>query len=106
MNAFFVSCLLVAAFVAAASAHHLELCKKNDQVLAEELECIANHIPPSTNTAFDNAVQRLGCTDRSCAMRKMCAGGDLERAMSEYFTAAQIKHVHDAATVCDPDVTH
>ncbi|KAK8775100.1 hypothetical protein V5799_010367, partial [Amblyomma americanum] len=77
MNAFFVSCLLVAAFVAAASAHHLELCKKNDQVLAEELECIANHIPPSTNTAFDNAVQRLGCTDRSCAMRKMCAGGDL-----------------------------
>uniref|UniRef100_A0A023FE26 Putative microplusin 1 n=1 Tax=Amblyomma cajennense TaxID=34607 RepID=A0A023FE26_AMBCJ len=77
MNAVFVSCLFVVAFVAAASAHHLELCKKNDQVLATELDCIKHIIPPATNAAFDTAVQALGCSDRSCAMRKMCEGGDL-----------------------------
>ncbi|KAK8786047.1 hypothetical protein V5799_007586 [Amblyomma americanum] len=107
MNAVFASCLLfLVVLVAAASAHHLELCKKNDEVLARELQCIEKFIPPVTNAAFDTAVQALGCTDRSCAMRKMCEGGDLEKAMSQFFTPEQIGHVHDAATACDPDVPH
>uniref|UniRef100_A0A023FPA5 Antimicrobial peptide microplusin n=1 Tax=Amblyomma cajennense TaxID=34607 RepID=A0A023FPA5_AMBCJ len=106
MKAVFASCLFVAALVAAASAHHLELCKKNDQVLATELECIKQHIPESTNTAFDDAVKKVECSDRSCAIRKMCEGNDLEGAMAKYFTAEQIKHVHDAATTCDPDAHH
>uniref|UniRef100_A0A023FNP9 Antimicrobial peptide microplusin n=1 Tax=Amblyomma cajennense TaxID=34607 RepID=A0A023FNP9_AMBCJ len=106
MKAVFASCLFVAALVAAASAHHLELCKKNDQVLATELECIKQHIPESTNAAFDDAVKKVECSDRSCAIRKMCEGNDLEGAMAKYFTAEQIKHVHDAATTCDPDAHH
>ncbi|XP_065293358.1 antimicrobial peptide microplusin-like [Dermacentor albipictus] len=106
MKAVFVSCLLVVALVASTSAHHLELCKKSDAVLVTELECIRQKIPPATNAAFDNAVQQLGCADRACAMRKMCAGNDLEAAMAQYFTKEQIKDIHDAATACDPDVPH
>ncbi|KAH7981510.1 hypothetical protein HPB49_024931 [Dermacentor silvarum] len=106
MKAVIVSCLLVVALVASTSAHHLELCKKSDPVLLTELECIRQHITPTTNAAFDNAVQQLGCSDRACAIRKMCEGNDLEGAMSKYFTTEQIKDIHDAATACDPDVEH
>uniref|UniRef100_A0A1E1X1X3 Antimicrobial peptide microplusin n=1 Tax=Amblyomma aureolatum TaxID=187763 RepID=A0A1E1X1X3_9ACAR len=106
MNAVFASCLFVATLVAAASAHHLELCKKTDQVLATELECIKQHIPATTNAAFDDAVQKLKCSDRSCAIRKMCEGNDLEGAMAKFFTTEQIKHIHDASTTCAPDAHH
>uniref|UniRef100_G3MRW9 Antimicrobial peptide microplusin n=1 Tax=Amblyomma maculatum TaxID=34609 RepID=G3MRW9_AMBMU len=106
MNAVFASCMFVAAFVAATSAHHLELCKKSDEVLATELECIKQHIPASTGAAFGDAMQKLQCSNPSCAVRKMCEGNDLEGAMAKYFTTEQIKHVHDAATTCDPDASH
>uniref|UniRef100_A0A131XNS1 Antimicrobial peptide microplusin n=1 Tax=Hyalomma excavatum TaxID=257692 RepID=A0A131XNS1_9ACAR len=106
MKAVFLSALLVVALVASSSAHHLELCKKTDDVLVTELECIKHHITPPVNVAFDDAVQQLGCPDRACAIRKMCATNDLEAAMSIYFSKEQISEIHDAATACDPDVQH
>lgn len=103
MNAVVASCLLVVALVVVASAHHLELCKKSDEDLVTELECIQGKLSQATNAAFDAAVQQLDCTDRACAIRKLCAGNDLEGAMAEYFTAEQINEIHNAATACDPD---
>lgn len=103
MNAVFASCLLVVALVVSASAHHLELCQKNDSDLVTELACIQGKLTSETNAAFDNAVQKLNCTDRACAIRKLCAGNDLEKAMAEYFTPEQINEIHNAATACDPD---
>uniref|UniRef100_G3MTH5 Saposin B-type domain-containing protein n=1 Tax=Amblyomma maculatum TaxID=34609 RepID=G3MTH5_AMBMU len=104
MTAFLASCLFMAPFMAAASAHHLNLCEKNNYVLATELECIRNQIPPLTNAAFEIAVQALGCRNDFCAIRTMCAQGDLEAAMSQFLMPSHIRHIHYAATACDPHV--
>ncbi|XP_037521260.1 antimicrobial peptide microplusin [Rhipicephalus sanguineus] len=106
MKAVFVSAILVVTLVASTSAHHKELCLKSDDALVTELECIKQHISPATNAAFDTSVQQLNCLNRACAYRKMCATGDVEQAMSAYFTSEQINEIHDAATACDPDVHH
>ncbi|XP_077560060.1 antimicrobial peptide microplusin-like [Haemaphysalis longicornis] len=103
MNAVVASSLLVVALVVVASAHHLELCSKSDADLVKELDCIKGMLSKQTNAAFDEAVKQLNCTDRACAIKKLCAGNDLEGAMAKYFTAAQITEIHNAATACDPD---
>ncbi|KAH6944083.1 hypothetical protein HPB50_001809 [Hyalomma asiaticum] len=38
------------------------------------------------NQSFDKALKTLGCRDRSCVIRKLCAGNDLEAAMANHFT--------------------
>ncbi|XP_077532162.1 antimicrobial peptide microplusin-like [Haemaphysalis longicornis] len=104
MNAAFASGLLVIAFMAAASAHHQELCHKSDPVLVIELACIEQRISAEANTAFQAAVAKLNCNDRACAMRKLCTAADLNKEMLKYFTIKQIGEIHNAATACDPDV--
>ncbi|XP_077531703.1 antimicrobial peptide microplusin-like [Haemaphysalis longicornis] len=103
MNAVVASSLLVVSLVVVASAHHLELCKKSDAELVKELDCIKGILSEQTNAAFEAAVKQLNCTDRPCAIKKLCAGNDLEGAMAKYFTPEQINEIHNAATACDPD---
>ncbi|KAL3180545.1 hypothetical protein MRX96_009092 [Rhipicephalus microplus] len=99
----FLVCAMLATVATVSFAHHLELCGKNDEQLKSELECIQSIISQSANNSFDTAQQYLGCEDRSCVIRKLCEGGDLEGAMAQYFTQDQITEIHNAATACDPD---
>ncbi|XP_037269733.2 antimicrobial peptide microplusin [Rhipicephalus microplus] len=105
MKAFMVLALL-ATFAAVSTAHHLELCKKQDEQLKTELQCIGLHISAEANQSFDKALKTLGCRDRSCVVRKLCAGNDLESAMATHFTKTQITEIHNAATTCDPEAGH
>ncbi|XP_049272430.1 antimicrobial peptide microplusin isoform X4 [Rhipicephalus sanguineus] len=96
MKAFLI-CALLATVATVSFAHHLELCKKQDEPLKTELQCIGIHISAEANQSFDKAMKTLGCKDRSCVIRKLCAGNDL---------TAQITEIHDAATTCDPEAGH
>ncbi|XP_050052143.1 antimicrobial peptide microplusin-like [Dermacentor andersoni] len=102
MKAFLV-CAVLATVTAVSFAHHLELCEKDDEQLKSELECIRGMLSEAAKQSFDNAMTALGCADWSCVIRKLCEGGDLEGAMAQYFTQAQITEIHNAATACDPD---
>ncbi|XP_049515948.1 antimicrobial peptide microplusin-like isoform X1 [Dermacentor silvarum] len=102
MKAFLV-CALLATVAGVSFAHHLDLCKKNDKELKSELDCIKELISKEAKKSFDKAQEALGCQDWSCVIRKLCAGGDLEGAMEQYFTDEQITEIHNAATACDPD---
>ncbi|XP_077549976.1 antimicrobial peptide microplusin-like [Haemaphysalis longicornis] len=95
-------CLLLAGAVLLSSAHHEELCDKQGRQLRSQLRCIQGNISAAANRSFDQAVRALGCRDRSCAIKKLCAGGDLEAAMEEYFPKSEILEIHNAATDCDP----
>lgn len=105
MKAFLI-CALLATVATVSFAHHLELCKKQDEPLKTELQCIGLHISAEANQSFDKALKTLDCKDRSCVIRKLCAGNDLEGAMADHFTKAQITEIHDAATTCDPEAGH
>ncbi|XP_075537083.1 antimicrobial peptide microplusin-like [Dermacentor variabilis] len=102
MKAFLV-CAMLATVTAVSFAHHLELCEKDDEQLKSELQCIRRKLSAATKQSFNNAKQDLGCQDWSCVIRNLCAGGDLEGAMAQYFTPEQITEIHNAATACDPD---
>ncbi|KAL1429210.1 hypothetical protein MTO96_016541 [Rhipicephalus appendiculatus] len=105
MKAFMV-CALLATFAAVSFAHHVELCKKQDDQLRTELQCIGLHISAAANQSFNKAVKTLGCQDWSCVIRKLCVGNDLEAAMANHFTKSQISEIHSASTVCDPEAGH
>ncbi|XP_065292469.1 antimicrobial peptide microplusin-like [Dermacentor albipictus] len=102
MKAFLV-CAMLATVTAVSFAHHLELCEKDDEQLKSELQCIRSILSAATKQSFNHAKQDLGCPDWSCVIRNLCAGGDLEGAMAQYFTPEQITEIHNAATACDPD---
>ncbi|KAL3180537.1 hypothetical protein MRX96_009084 [Rhipicephalus microplus] len=74
----FVVCALLATFAAVSFAHHLELCKKQDDQLRTELQCIGLHISAEAN----------------------------QTAMANHFTKSQISQIHSASTVCDPEAGH
>ncbi|XP_037572698.1 antimicrobial peptide microplusin-like [Dermacentor silvarum] len=103
MKAAFVICSFVVIFVAAASAHHMELCGKSYPELVRELQCITGRISRRTHQAFAHAVWQLRCPTYACAIRRMCSYNDLERAMAYFFTRCQIRQIHNAATACDPN---
>lgn len=99
-------CLLLAGVVLSSSAHHAELCDKEGRHLRAQLRCIQGNISAAANRSFDQAARALGCRNRSCVIKKLCAGGDLEAAMQDYFTKSEILEVHNAATSCDPHGGH
>ncbi|XP_065306263.1 antimicrobial peptide microplusin-like [Dermacentor albipictus] len=101
MKAVFAISLLLVVFVAAASAHHMELCGKSHPELDRELQCITRRISRRTHQAFAHAVWMLRCPTYACAIMRMCSYNDLEGAMAYFFTQFQIRQIHNAATACD-----
>ncbi|KAL1429212.1 hypothetical protein MTO96_016543 [Rhipicephalus appendiculatus] len=81
-------------------------CVRPEKVSASYLPRCFVALTQAANDSFDAAQQDLGCEDRSCVIRKLCEGGDLEGAMAQYFTQAQITEIHNAATTCDPDAAN
>ncbi|KAL3180538.1 hypothetical protein MRX96_009085 [Rhipicephalus microplus] len=101
-----VSCALLLVVFSVSFAHHEELCEKDDEQLKSELICIKLLISQEANKSFNDAKKDLNCNSRSCVIRKLCEGGDLNAAMEQYFTDEQILEIHNAATACDPDAAN
>ncbi|KAH8034459.1 hypothetical protein HPB51_024399 [Rhipicephalus microplus] len=71
--------------------------QKDDEQLKSELICIKLLISQEANKSFNDAKKDLNCNSRSCVIRKLCEGGDLDE---------QILEIHNAATACDPDAAN
>ncbi|CAN7993058.1 unnamed protein product [Ixodes hexagonus] len=99
-------CLVLAAAVLVATSHHVELCKKNDSELREALDCITSRLPAAFNRKFDRVEKQLGCSNKSCVLRKLCKEGDLDEALKKHFTPAEIQTLHTTATDCDHSHGH
>ncbi|XP_064478127.1 antimicrobial peptide microplusin-like [Ornithodoros turicata] len=94
---------VLAAVVLLASAHHLELCKKADKPLKDQLKCQRDHATPAFNSKFDSVNKQLQCDSDFCTIRKLCAEPDFETALKKFFTESEIQVLHELANHCDPD---
>ncbi|XP_064478121.1 antimicrobial peptide microplusin-like [Ornithodoros turicata] len=92
---------VLAAVVLLASAHHLELCKKSDQELKDELACIREDASEELETKLDRVNSQLQCDSDLCSVRKLCAAPDFETALKRFFTESEIQELHDLADYCD-----
>ncbi|XP_064478128.1 antimicrobial peptide microplusin-like [Ornithodoros turicata] len=97
---------VLAAVVLVASAHHLELCEKDDQELKDQLKCVRDHATAEFNSKFDRVNRQLRCDSDFCTIRKLCAEHDFETALKRFFTESENQELHELASDCDADSHH
>ncbi|XP_029830456.2 antimicrobial peptide microplusin-like [Ixodes scapularis] len=70
--------------------------------MKELISCVISKIPDASsfNDTLDRMVKDLGCTERLCAVRKLCDHEDVEGALRRHVTAAQLELLHGLTDSC------
>ncbi|KAM7305003.1 putative hebreain [Ixodes scapularis] len=99
---FALECLMLSVMVFVVSARNEHHCKKSDAEMKELISCVISKIPDASsfNDTLDRMVKDLGCTERLCAVRKLCDHEDvllltaITNAPKKTFTEDDLKRIY------------
>ncbi|XP_029836905.2 antimicrobial peptide microplusin-like [Ixodes scapularis] len=99
---FALACLMLSVMALVVSARNEHHCKKSDAEMKKLIACVIAKVPDASSfyDTLDKMIKELGCTERLCAVRKLCGHEDVEGAFKKYITAAQLELLHGLVDSC------
>ncbi|CAN7990796.1 unnamed protein product [Ixodes pacificus] len=75
---FVLACLMLSVMALVVSARNEHHCKKSDAEMKKLIACVIAKVPDASSfyDTLDKMVKDLGCTERLCAVRKLCGHED------------------------------
>ncbi|XP_029832824.3 antimicrobial peptide microplusin-like [Ixodes scapularis] len=98
---FLLACVLHAVVIFVAFGLNWEHCEKNDLEIRTLLDCVESKVPFYLKAKLNETVKKLGCTEKLCAVRKVCGQADVEETLQQHFPAAEVGMLKRMASRCE-----